>query len=180
MARFSLSLLLLAALGAPLAAQVALPGVAVPRVGSVLGDVGDLTGQTLERTARQARDLARSRLQRIDRLVRSNRSSIERDARGEPARRGELLLIDASADALRTARGAGYRILETVELAELGFSVTRLQVPTGRAGQDGGGHRHARLCGRRSLSQQSWQRGRFAAGLRARRPGPRCGRIWHR
>ena len=132
MARFSLPLLLLAALGAPLAAQVALPGVAVPRVGSVLGDVGDLTGQTLDRTARQARDLARSRLQRIDRLVRSNRSSIERDARGEPARRGELLLIDAGADALRTARGSGYRVLETVELAELGFSVTRLQVPTGR------------------------------------------------
>ena len=132
MARFSLPLLLLAALGAPLAAQVALPGVAVPRVGSVLGDVGDLTGQTLDRTARQARDLARSRLQRIDRLVRSNRSSIERDALGEPARRGELLLIDAGADALRTARGAGYRVLETVELAELGFSVTRLQVPTGR------------------------------------------------
>ena len=112
-------------------AQVALPGVAGPRVGSVLGDVGDLTGQTLDRTARQARDLARSRLQRIDRLVRSNRSSIERDARGEPARRGELLLIDAGADALRTARGAGYRILETVELAELGFSVTRLLVPPG-------------------------------------------------
>ena len=43
-----------------------------------------------------------------------------------------MLLIDADADALRTARGAGYRILETVELAELGFSVTRLQVPTGR------------------------------------------------
>ena len=88
MARFPLISVLLAMIAAPLAAQVAVPGVAVPRVGQVLGQVGELAGTTLDRTAQDARELARTRLQRIDRLVRSNRATIERDARGAPARRG--------------------------------------------------------------------------------------------
>ncbi|UYH55464.1 S8 family serine peptidase [Qipengyuania sp. SS22] len=132
MARFSLISLLLAIIAAPLAAQVAVPGVAVPRVGEVLGQVGELAGNTLDRTAQDARELARNRVQRIDRLVRSNRATIERDARGAPARRGELLLVDAQTDALLAASRAGFGIIETIELEELGMRVTRLRIPSGR------------------------------------------------
>lgn len=132
MARFPLISVLLAMIAAPLAAQVAVPSVAVPRVGEVLGQVGELAGTTLDRTAQDARELARTRLHRIDRLVRSNHATIERDARGDPARRGELLLVDAQADALLAASRAGFGIIETIELDDLGIQVTRLRIPAGR------------------------------------------------
>jgi hypothetical protein len=131
MLRISLISLALAALAAPLAAQVALPGVQVPRVGGVLGQVDEIADETLDRASRTARELARDRLRNIDRLVRRNRDSIALDARGEPARRGELLLLDAEAGQLAQAEAAGFAVLETVSVPELGMSVTRLRVPSG-------------------------------------------------
>ncbi len=131
MLRISLIFVLFTALAAPLAAQVGLPGVQVPRVGGVLGQAADIADETLDRTARTARDLARNRLDMIDRLVHRNRDAIALDARGEPARQGELLLIDAGADKIATATTAGFAEIETVEVAELGMSVTRLRVPSG-------------------------------------------------
>ncbi|WP_421990719.1 S8 family serine peptidase [Qipengyuania sp.] len=131
MLRISLISLVLAALAAPLAAQVALPSVQAPRVGDVLGQVGEFADETLDRTSRTARELARDRLRNIDRLVRRHRDSIALDARGEPARRGELLLLDAEAGQLAQAGAAGFAVLETVSVPELGMSVTRLRVPSG-------------------------------------------------
>lgn len=131
MPRISPISLVLAALATPLAAQVGLSGVQLPRVGGVLEQVGDLADDTLDRTTRTARDLARDRLRTIDRLVRRHRDTIALDSRGEPARRGEVLLLDAGADALARAGAEGFVLLETVELADLGMSVSRLRVPAG-------------------------------------------------
>ena len=87
----------------PAAAQLRLPGVgdvdvpvAGPLLDPVLGEIDDLTGQV----ARTATRLAERRLERIDRLVRRNDGAIERDRFGEPARGGELLVMDADAAAL--------------------------------------------------------------------------------
>lgn len=122
---------LLATLAAPLAAQVALPGVSVPRVGGVLDPITRTVESTVDKTARMADRLASERLRTIDRLVRHNSDLIERDADGEPARRGELLVMDASAEALGRATGAGFVAAGTENIVDLGMSVTRLRVPHG-------------------------------------------------
>ncbi|MBX7496993.1 S8 family serine peptidase [Qipengyuania sp. 6B39] len=120
---------LLAVLAAPLAAQVALPGVSVPRVGEVLEPVTDTLDRTLAETQRLADRLARDRLRDIERLVRRNRDIIERDARGEAARRGELLVMDAAAGDLAKASGLGFVALGSESIDGLGLSVTRLKTP---------------------------------------------------
>lgn len=131
MPRFSHLSVLLILLAAPLAAQVGLPGVQLPRVDGVLGQVGEIADDTLETASRTARELARDRLRSIDRLVRRNTGAIALDARGEPARRGELLLLDAAASELAAAEAAGFASLDTVAIAELDLTVTRLRVPPG-------------------------------------------------
>lgn len=120
---------LVASLAAPLAAQVALPGVPLPRVGDVLRPVTD----TLDDAARLATDLARDRLRMIDRLVRSNRDIIERDAAGDPARKGELLVMDADTDGLAKAEKLGFVVIEHDDIEGLGVSVTRVRTPGGMA-----------------------------------------------
>ncbi|MBX7484073.1 S8 family serine peptidase [Qipengyuania qiaonensis] len=131
MLRISLISALLAILSAPLAAQAGLPGVQVPRIGNVLGEVTDLANQSLDRAGQTARELARERLRTIDRLVRRNRDTIALDTHGEPARKGELLVLEADSDQIASAREAGFSVMETIEVAELGMSVTRLRVPAG-------------------------------------------------
>ena len=78
----------LALIAAPLAAQIALPRLPLPPVGSVVGEgLGALedTRANLQRTIER---LARDRLRTVERLVRSNPDIIELDALGAPARRG--------------------------------------------------------------------------------------------
>lgn len=113
------------ALAAPLAAQVSLPNVQLPRVGDVLRPVTD----TLDATTRIATDLARERLRMIDRLVRGNRDIIERDAAGEPARKGELLVMDAEAGDLAQVEALGFAIIGRADVDGLGIDITRLRTP---------------------------------------------------
>lgn len=133
--RTILTFLGLAMLAAPLSAQLALPQVTLPPVGAVTDPV---TGQVLDRVEdladaamRRAANLADLRLKRLDRLVRTNRNLIEFDAQGAPARRGELLLIDAGEDALAVARSMGFAIKDSQAIDGLGIAVTRLTVPAG-------------------------------------------------
>ena len=56
---------------------------------------------------------------------------METDANGEPAVRGELLLVDPDTATLAAARGAGFAVTGSETLGSLGMSVTRLQVPRG-------------------------------------------------
>lgn len=121
----------LAALAAPALAQLGLPQVQLPPTAGVLRDVTGAVAPLSRDALRAADRLARDRIETIDRLVRKNRETIEFDARGDPARRGELLVMDADAAAMRRLGSAGFAILANEELGELGLTVTRLAVPRG-------------------------------------------------
>ncbi|MDZ4308292.1 S8 family serine peptidase [Allopontixanthobacter sp.] len=126
----------LAVIAAPLAAQIALPGVAVPRasvpgVPPIVDGIIDGLDETNTSVQRTAERLARDRLRAIDRLVRRNPGIVERDARGDPARHGELLVMDASLRELDPALAAGFRLLSEEQLEGLDLSVMRVGVPAG-------------------------------------------------
>lgn len=128
--RFSRLLLCALVLAAPAAAQVSLPGVAVPGV-----PTGDILRGTLEPIRETVRDtstkLLELRVDRITRLVRQNRDAIELDAAGEPARRGEILVMDASPAALAVLRAAQFGLVGEETIDELGLRVMRLSLPAG-------------------------------------------------
>lgn len=119
----------------PLSAQLGLPQVQLPRTGTVLdpvtgnvlGQLDDLEGMAL----RQAQRLATLRERRLNRLVRRNRDVLELDARGEPARRGVLLLIDASVAQVATARSLGFASMENYRIEGLELEVVELAPPDG-------------------------------------------------
>lgn len=121
----------MALIAAPLAAQVALPHVPIPQVGPAIGEALDDLDETRTALQRTANRLARDRLRMIDRLVRRNADVIELDAEGAPARRGELLVMDASVKAIEPALQAGFTMLSQDEIGGLDLSVVRLGVPTG-------------------------------------------------
>lgn len=127
----SLLALGVALLAGPAAAQLALPGIGVPSLdlpGAPLGRTLEGVSDTLE----QATDrLLRSRVDRIDRLLRRHGERIELDARGEPARRGELLVLDPDPQVLGAVRAAGFDITGVDEMGSLGFSIVRLSLPRG-------------------------------------------------
>ncbi|RXZ65207.1 S8 family serine peptidase [Pelagerythrobacter rhizovicinus] len=131
MRRIFLISAVLAMIAAPLSAQIALPGVQVPDVGGVLDATTDVLDRTTNEAQRTVEKLARDRVRTIDRLVRRHRDVIERDARGAPARRGEILVMDASPAALAAGEAAGFALLSREEVEGLGFTVVRLRVPEG-------------------------------------------------
>jgi hypothetical protein len=115
----------------PVAAQLALPPVGLPSLplpGRVLGDTLGTINETLGQTAH---DLLRLRTERLDRLVRRNRETIELDAQGAPARRGELLLVDPTPEVLVAAQGNGFVLTERQQLGSLGLTLVRVNVPRG-------------------------------------------------
>lgn len=126
-------LALAGALAAPVAAQLQLPGL--PRVGGVVEDATATIGDTLEGAdrlgAREAQRLLRVREQTLDRLLRRNGDVIERDARGDLARRGELLATGATPDQIAQLQAAGFGILSTEPIEGLDIEVVRLRVPAG-------------------------------------------------
>lgn len=128
---FSLISALLAMVAAPLAAQIALPRVGVPDVGSVVDQIDDTLDRTTREIEREAQRLANDRLRRIDRLVRRNRDIIEFDANGAPARKGELLVMDASPAGLENAGERGFTVLSRESVEELDLELVRLSVPEG-------------------------------------------------
>lgn len=104
-------------------------------VNRVLGTVDGIANPALrqvESITHDAAALARLRLDRLDELVRRNRQSIERDERGAPARRGELLMVDPTEAQVAAAQGAGFALLARERMDELGLAVVRLGVPAGQ------------------------------------------------
>src|SRR5687768_2338102 len=120
-----------ALLSLPAAAQLALPGVSVPTVGVPELPVRRTLESITERAAATADQLLDARIERIDRLVRRNRDTIELDAKGAPARRGELLLLDPDPAALAAAQAAGFMPAGREELGSLGLAVVRVTLPRG-------------------------------------------------
>jgi hypothetical protein len=101
-------------------------------VGNVLGTVDrtlDPLEQTSQRAITGATRLAEQRVSRLTELVRRNHDTIEFDDAGEPARKGELLLLDPGDADLAAAQRAGFDLLGRETLGELGIGVARLGVP---------------------------------------------------
>ncbi|UOR16688.1 S8 family serine peptidase [Qipengyuania aquimaris] len=119
-----------------MAAQVSLPRVGVPDVGGVLDQVDDTLDRSTREIERQVEKLARDRLRRIDRLVRRNSDAIELDASGTPARRGELLVMDAPAEALERASEDGFTVLSREKIEGLDLAVIRIGIPEGMSLSD--------------------------------------------
>lgn len=133
MKRLALWAILLCSAATPLAAQLALPDLS-RGAGRTLDGVGGTLGQTGEaigRVTQSLRDLADARLDRLDRLARMNRQAIERDASGDLARRGELLLLDPSPADLAVAQQSGFAVIAREDMGDLGLGVVRLAVPNG-------------------------------------------------
>ncbi|NNC60020.1 MAG: S8 family serine peptidase [Erythrobacter sp.] len=130
-----MALALLLPLANPLAAQIALPQVQVPEVPDTLDGIAGRLDPTLDeldmRLQREARRLIRLRERATDRLLRQHRNLIERDARGELARRGELLVQGAGAEVLEILRHAGFPVLSTESIEGLDMTVTRIGIPAG-------------------------------------------------
>jgi hypothetical protein len=135
--RFVILMALCAVSVTPAWGQLGLP----PLGGAVRDSVRDVVG-TVDRTldplaqatqgiVTDAAQLAQQRVERLDRLVRHHRDSIELDQAGAPARKGELLLIDPGDADLAVAQRAGFALLERERLGELGIGVARLGVPAG-------------------------------------------------
>lgn len=130
--------LLLAGLGTAAMAQIGLPQPG-PVVGGVLGSVDRTVDRTLDRVGtldlnspvRTVTQLARDRVQRLQGLVRANPERIELDDRGEPARRGVVLLLDADAASLETTRKLGFIARPSEGLDELGLAPVELTAPSG-------------------------------------------------
>ncbi|WP_435417065.1 S8 family serine peptidase [Parerythrobacter aurantius] len=119
----------------PLAAQLALPQVRLPDPVDVTGEVGDRVGDILERTdaelRREAQRLLDLRARATRRLLRDHPDSIEADARGDLARRGELLLQGATEADLAALRRASFVVLSTEQIKGLDLAVVRLGIPAG-------------------------------------------------
>lgn len=126
---FFLTSALLAMIAAPLAAQIALPQVGLPEVGVIVDQLDDTIDRTTRQIEREAQRLATDRLRRIDRLVRRNRDTIEFDMNGAPARKGELLVMDASQAGLEQALEHGFAALSRESVEGLELEVVRLSVP---------------------------------------------------
>ncbi|WP_236554670.1 S8 family serine peptidase [Novosphingobium sp. 9U] len=118
-----------------MAAQLGLPPLARP-VGDILETaerVREPVQGALGNLARDATSLADARLSRLRNIVRRDRSALELDAAGDPARRGELLLTDASEADIVRAKDAGFAVLGRERLGTLDITVVRLGIPAKRS-----------------------------------------------
>jgi hypothetical protein len=117
----------------PATAQL-LPGVGLPQL-PALGSVTDNVERTLDRPLGDLRQgaerLLTSRNYRIRALLRRDRAFVEPDADGEPAVRGELLLIDPGEATLAAARAEGMSESGREQLGSLGMEIVRLTLPRG-------------------------------------------------
>ena len=117
-------------------AQLGLPGVQVPPVPEAPVNVNLPDAEVAERlaglsarTQRRAIRLLNSRDQMLDRLLSRNRDVIERDARGDLARRGELLATGLNEAQLLALIGQGFVMAERDTIEGLELDVVRLTIP---------------------------------------------------
>jgi hypothetical protein len=133
--RSIIALSLVASLSGPLHAQLgALPIDAGGTLGRVGGAVEGIAGSALEPLGGAARDLgtlAQTRIDRLLRFVEDHSDRVDRDERGEPAVRGEVLLLDPDPAALGTAAAAGFALIEDGVIDGLDIRYARLSTPRG-------------------------------------------------
>lgn len=131
---------MLAVAAGPAAAQIGLPGGIDPvgtldrtrsAVSGITDDVLDRSLDTFSRTASNARELAQDRVARLRDFVSARQGSVDWDEQHEPARAGEVLLLDPDAQGLATAATHGFTLIERSEVEGLGVTYARLAVPKG-------------------------------------------------
>ena len=128
--------LLLFGLASPALAQIGLSpvgdvvGHAMERLGRAVGDIAPLDPPDLLHFATQ---LAQDRVNRLTTFIRENRTMVERDDLGQPARRGVVLILDSDPTTLDTARRLGFTVSGADAFGNLGLSATQLSVPDGMA-----------------------------------------------
>jgi len=134
MRRLHLIPLFLFVAAVPVAAQIGVPAVG-RTVGSVLepvtGAIGRLDLPDVTAPVRSIAGLARDRISRLRDVLRQNRATMEPDERGDPARRGVVLMLDADDTALAAVRALGFGVRPAESFGNLGLSATELDVPDG-------------------------------------------------
>ena len=162
--------LIAALIAMPAAAQLlpGLPGAGLPGVGLPTDPLRRTLEEVTEPVARPATRLLEERTDRLARLVRRNREAIELDIQGEPARRGELLVVDPSAAQLAQIRAAELGVAESEQLDTLGITVVRLTLPSGMSLAEGQRLLAARVPGAEiSADTLHFQSGGAVTGYRA-------------
>ncbi|WP_240654880.1 S8 family serine peptidase [Croceicoccus ponticola] len=114
----------------PATAQLGLPPIGLPPLGDVTDTISDTLEDTNAGIARASGKLLRIRDNRIANLLRNHADAVERDRNGDPARRGELFLLDADPDALAIAQQAGFVIRGAEQIDGLDIGLVRLSVPS--------------------------------------------------
>lgn len=84
-----------------------------------------------------AATLLELRRQRHQLLIRQNRKLLEADDRGQPVRRGVVLVVDPDPISLQLADRAGFRLVGDDRNADLGIRVVQLSVPGGMNARSG-------------------------------------------
>jgi hypothetical protein len=102
-------------------------------VSGTLNNVGGLPAAVVE-SAPTLLDLRKLRLKE---LIRSNRNELEADERGQPVRRGILVVADPDSVSLQLAARAGFRIVANDVSPELGLRTVQLAVPRGQSAREG-------------------------------------------
>lgn len=149
MKRFALAAMLLCNLTGPAVAQLALPdvrGSVNPTLGGIEATLPQLS-EALGQVEGISRTLLQVRLDRLTRILDRNRKIIERDASGDLARKGELLLTDPAPGAVERAEAAGFTVLSNERLDTLEITVVRLAVPSGMSLAKAQALLNARLSG---------------------------------
>ena len=109
----------------PGAPQLPLPGVSLPPL-SLDRPVAEVERLT-RRTA--ARVLDQTRLQRIAAFLHDNRAAVDRDDRGAPAVRGEIVLTAPEPGDLDALEQRGFTVIEDETIAGLDLRAVRLATP---------------------------------------------------
>jgi hypothetical protein len=93
-----------------------------------LNGIGGLPETIVESGASTLNELRRLRLEQ---LVKENRALLETDDKGEPVRRGIVVVIDPDPASLQSAGRAGFRLVAEDSEPQLGIVVAQLAVPQG-------------------------------------------------
>jgi hypothetical protein len=97
----------------------------------IVGDLGvDHLGQGLDPPS-----LLDLRKERLRALTRANPKTLEIDHAGDPVRKGEVVAVSPSEDALARAEGAGFRVVSRQSDKALGLSTVILAAPKGKSAE---------------------------------------------
>ena len=108
--------------------RVPLPNIPVLPTDDIDRAVDGAVDRVENRTARELRNLRKTRLRA---LLRANRAAIETDPSGAPILRSEVVALSPTPEALEQARAAGFTVGRTRTLEGLELTIVVLQTPAG-------------------------------------------------